>query len=383
MFCRQTVEFFPHWQTGFAARRRVKPESGKPLKVVHIDSGKSWRGGQRQVYLLAKGLRDRGHEPLVIAPVGSPLLEKARAAGLAATAVSTRAEWDVLAAKRIRSRLRAWRPDIVHAHDARSHTISILALGTSSRIPLLVTRRVAFAPRLARLKYGKRVTHFIAISHAVKTALTLAGVPSGKIDVVYSGVPEPRIAERRDWCSELGWPSDTVVCGVVGAMTGEKGIELLRGIIDQLPTATARKCGIVFLGADDSGQFETSAVRVHWAGFVNEIGDAMAGLDMLWHPATSEGLGTSVLDALALGVVPVAFATGGLSETIEHGLSGFLIKPGNLSEFAEAVSTLACDPDLREKLGANGRKRAHAFSDVSMIEKNIEVYFRVLEAGIL
>lgn len=361
----------------------MKAEHGKSLKVVHIDSGKSWRGGQRQVYLLAKGLRDRGHEPLVIAPAHSPLLEKARAAGLAATAVSTRAEWDVLAAKRIRSRLRAWRPDIVHAHDARSHTIAILALGTSTRIPLIVTRRVAFAPRLARVKYGRRVTHFIAISQAVKKAMILAGVVPEKIDVVYSGVAEPRIAARRDWRAELGWPADTVVCGVVGAMTGEKGVELLRGIIDHLPPAVGRKCGVVFLGADDTGTLGKTGVRVHWAGFVEEIADAMAGLDMLWHPATSEGLGTSVLDALALGVVPVAFATGGLSETIENGESGILVPAGNLEEFAKAVARLAENPDLRGSMGLNGRKRARAFSDVSMIENNIAVYYRVLEGGIL
>lgn len=360
----------------------VHHSQARPLKIVHIDSGKTWRGGQRQVYLLAKGLRERGHEPLVVAPPTSPLLEKARAAGLAATAVATRSEWDVLAAKRIRSRLRAWRPDIVHAHDARSHTIAILALG-KSRTPLIVTRRVAFAPRLARVKYGSRVTRFIAISNAVKNAMTLVGVPADKIDVVYSGITEPRIAERRDWRRELGWPEDTLVCGVVGAMTNEKGIELLRGIISRLPPDVARRCGVVFLGADDVGQLGPTGVRVHWAGFVHQIADAMAGLDMLWHPATSEGLGTSVLDSLALGVVPVAFATGGLSETIEHGDSGLLIPPGDLDGFSAGITSLVNDVDLRQRLGANGRKRARAFTDVSMIENNLAVYYRVLEGGIL
>lgn len=361
----------------------MKSTSGRPLKIVHIDSGKGWRGGQRQVYLLAKGLRDRGHESLVVAPSASPLLEKARTAGLAATAVSSRAEWDMLAAKRIRSRLRAWRPDIVHAHDARSHTIAMIALGTSSRTPLLVTRRVAFSPRLARMKYGRRVTRFIAISNAVKTAMTLVGVPAEKIDVVYSGIPEPRVAQRRDWRQELGWPQDTLVCGVVGAMTGEKGIELLQGIISRLPAAIARRCGVVFLGAEDNGQLIVPGLRTHWAGFVDEIAEAMAGLDMLWHPATSEGLGTSVLDSLALGVVPVAFATGGLSETIEHGVSGLLIQPGNLDDFASGISSLVTDAEMRQQLGLNGRRRARDFSEVSMIESNIAVYYRVLEGGIL
>lgn len=361
----------------------MQSTSRRPLKVVHIDSGKSWRGGQRQVYLLAKGLRDRGHEPLVIAPAASPLLEKARTAGLAATAVSTRSEWDMLAAKRIRSRLRAWRPDIVHAHDARSHTIAMIALGTNSRTPLLVTRRVAFSPRLARVKYGRRVTRFIAISNAVKKAMTLVGVPGEKIDVVYSGVTEPRIARRRDWRQELGWPQDTLVCGVVGAMTGEKGIELLHGIIARLPASVRQQCGIVFLGAKDTGQLDARGMRVHWAGFVDEIADAMAGLDMLWHPATSEGLGTSVLDSLALGVVPVAFATGGLSETIEHEVSGLLVPPGNLDDFASGIASLVTNAGMREQLGANGRRRARDFSEVSMIENNIAVYYRVLEGGIL
>jgi len=361
----------------------LKTGSGKPLRIVHIDSGKSWRGGQRQVYLLAKGLRERGHEPLVIAPANSPLLERARAAGLAATAVSTRTEWDVLAAKRIRSRLRAWRPDIVHAHDARSHSIALISLGTKSNIPLLVTRRVAFAPRLARVKYGRRVTRFIAISQAVKKALTLAGVPPEKIEIVYSGISEPSIATRRDWRKELDWPADTVVCGVVGAMTREKGIDLLEGIVRRLRPEIARRCGLVFLGAADTGQFDAPGIRVHWAGFIEEIGDAMAGLDMLWHPATSEGLGTSVLDALALGIPPVAFATGGLSETIQDGVSGILIPPGDLDAFAHAIATLAVSAEKRMALGENGRKRARSFSDVSMIENNIAVYYAVLEGGIL
>lgn len=352
------------------------------MRVVHLDSGTSWRGGQRQVFLLAKGMRDRGHEPLVIAPAQSPLLDRARSSGLAAKAVATRAEWDVLAAKRIRSTLRAWRPDIVHAHDARSHTIAMLALGTWTGIPLIVTRRVVFAPRLARVKYGRRVTRFIAISTAVKNAMVLAGIAPEKIDVVYSGVPEPRIAGRRNWRSELNWPSDTVLCGVVGAMTSEKGIHLIDGILSRLPAPAARKCGLIFLGAHDSGQLAVASARIHWAGFIDQIADAIAGLDMLWHPSTSEGLGTSVLDALTLGVPPVAFSTGGLSEVIEHDVSGVLVPVGDLDSFAKAVTVLAGDAAKRSTLGANGRIRALAFSDVTMIENNIDVYYQVLRGSI-
>jgi hypothetical protein len=116
-------------------------------------------------------------------------------------------------------RLKAWRPDLVHAHDARAHAVALAALVGRRTIPLVVTRRVAFVPR-GRIKYGPRVARFIAISNAVKDALVAGGVDAQRIDVVYSGVPKPVIQRVRDWRNECGWPAETVLCGVVGAMSG-------------------------------------------------------------------------------------------------------------------------------------------------------------------
>ncbi|HZK78152.1 MAG TPA: glycosyltransferase, partial [Gemmatimonadaceae bacterium] len=115
----------------------------KRQRVLHLDSGQTWRGGQRQVLLLALGLRDRGHEPLLIGAPDSPLVKRAQAAGLAVAAIPMIADWDLRAARRIRARMKAWRADVVHAHDARSHALALLAL-LGSRTPLVVTRRVVF-----------------------------------------------------------------------------------------------------------------------------------------------------------------------------------------------------------------------------------------------
>ena len=160
------------------------------LRVLHIDLGKAWRGGQRQVYLLARAQRDAGHEPLVVAPPDSPLLRRARGAGLAVSAVGAAGDWDIRAAGRVAQRIKNWRADIVHAHDARAHAIALAALVGRRRIPLVVTRRVAFVPR-GRIKYGKRVARFIAISNAVRASLLAGGVDPERVDVVYSGVPTP------------------------------------------------------------------------------------------------------------------------------------------------------------------------------------------------
>lgn len=348
------------------------------LRVLHIDMGKAWRGGQRQVYLLARAQRDAGHEPFVVAPPESQLLRRARAAGLAVSAVSAVGDWDLRAARRVAQRLKAWRPDLVHAHDARGHAIAMAALVGRREIPLVVTRRVAFVPR-GRIKYGPRVARFIAISLAVKEALVAGGVDSARIDVVYSGVPTPVVERPRNWRQECGWPDDSVLCGVVGAMTVEKGIGLLDEIAGHMPDEERRRTRLVLLGGASAGLTTIGGIEALRAGFVDEVHRAMAGLDVLWHPATSEGLGTAVIDAMALRVPPVAFRVGGLPELIVDNKCGILVPPGDVKAFARAAAALVVDVDLRTRLGDAGPRRAAMFSVPQMNEGTSRTYLRVLD----
>jgi glycosyltransferase involved in cell wall biosynthesis len=350
-----------------------------PLRILHIDTGREWRGGQRQVFLLASAQRERDIEPLVVAFPDAPLIRRLRAHGLAATAVRARGDWDLAAARRVRAFVRTWRADLVHAHDARAHAIALAALVGRPEVPLVVTRRVAFAPR-GRLKYGRRVSRFIAISHAVRNALVAGGVEPSRISVVYSGVPAPRVRESRHWARECGWPPDAVICGVVGAMTAEKGIGLLDGIASRLAESVARRIRLVLLGGTSAGATSIGGVSAYRAGFVDEVHAAMAGLDVLWHPATAEGLGTAVIDAMALQVPPVAFRVGGLPELVMDGETGLLVPAGDLHAFAQAAATLVTDPALRTRLGAAGPARAAQFSVSRMVDGTSLVYERVMRA---
>ncbi|HEX2722727.1 MAG TPA: glycosyltransferase family 4 protein [Gemmatimonadaceae bacterium] len=349
------------------------------LRVLHLDAGRTWRGGQRQVLLLALGLRDRGHEPFLIGAAESPLVQRARAAGLAVAAMTMRADWDIRAARKIRARMRAWNVDMVHAHDARSHALAMLALIGRPEIPLIVTRRVPFPPKSVRLKYGERVTRFIAISKAVREAMVSGGIDARRISVVHSGIaPRPEAVTPRDWRAELGWPADSVVCGVVGAMTPEKGVDSLAAIGAALPVEVQRITRLVLIGPEPGDAPGLGGLTGHSAGFQEDVDSAIAGLDMLWHPARAEGLGTSVIDAMSLGVPPIAFAVGGIPEVIEDGVSGLLITPGDTTAFAAGAATLIATPPLRERLGAGARLRAKAFDAGQMTMRTETVYQDVL-----
>lgn len=347
-----------------------------PLRSLHLDAGRAWRGGQRQVFLLARELRARGAEPLVVGVRGSPLLERAQGIGLATSAASMRADWDLRSAKRIRSIVRTWRPDVVHAHDARSHAIALIALAGDST-PLVVTRRVTFPLKSVRVKYGPRVTRYIAISRAVKQAMVRDGISPQRVDVVHSGVPAPVVHLRRDWRTELRWPADTVVVGVVGAMTAEKGLEQLFRMAAWLPDRAIERTRVVLLGGTETGATTIGPLRAWRAGFVTEIYDAMAGLDLLWHPSLDEGLGTALIDALALSVPPVAYAVGGIPEIVESGVNGSLVEPGNVRAFAESHVRML-EAETRRKLGAAGPARASEFSVETMADGVEQVYHRVL-----
>ena len=350
------------------------------LRILHIDCGHEWRGGQRQVFLLAQGLRDHGCEPLVVAPPGSPLVQRLRARGVAVSAVRMRGVWDVPAVRRLRALIRTWRPDVVHAHDVRAHTLAIGALLARREIPLVVTRRTPLDRRVIGVRYGARVARFIAISRTVRDSMIACGVDDERVAVVYAGVPTPSTESRRDWRAECRWPADCVVCGIAGAMTGEAGTEVLEAIARALPDSVRRRARLVLLGGRGTGACEIGGAAAFRAGHVDEMRPAMAGLDLLLHPSRADGLGTVVVEAMALGVPPVSYGVGALTELIEQERTGVLVAPGDTDAFAAATARLIEDDDLRRRMAGHGPDRARQF-DVARTVMEIErVYQELLGA---
>jgi glycosyltransferase involved in cell wall biosynthesis len=151
-----------------------------PLRILHLDSGRTMGGGQWQVLRLIEGLTADGVESTLLARKGSPLFAAAEQKGWRVEPISL---------------FRAVRKyDLVHAHDARGHMLAALA----GAAPLVVARRVAFpihSSAASRWKYSK-ATHYIAVSEFVRGILVDAGVIREKISVVYDGVPLQPVSDQ-------------------------------------------------------------------------------------------------------------------------------------------------------------------------------------------
>src|SRR5579871_1240702 len=122
------------------------------MKILHLEGGREMRGGQWQVLRLIEGLTAAGVECTLLARPAAPLFEMARRNG-----------WRVEPLGLLRTLDLARRHDLVHTHDARSHTLALPA----RRAPLVVSRRVAF-PISAPWKY-RRARSFIAVSQHVRS----------------------------------------------------------------------------------------------------------------------------------------------------------------------------------------------------------------------
>ncbi|HVE79622.1 MAG TPA: glycosyltransferase family 4 protein [Gemmatimonadaceae bacterium] len=350
------------------------------LRILHIDCGREWRGGQRQALLLAVGQRERGSEPLVAGQPASPLVQRARASGVAVAAVRMRGVWDVAAVGRLRALIRTWRPDVVHAHDARAHTLAIAALlRRAGDIPLVVTRRAPLDRRVIGVRYGRRVARFIAISRAVRDSMIECGVRDDRVEVVYAGVPTARVEAPRDWRAECRWPQDAVVCGVVGPLTGERAATL-EAVAHALPDGVRASTRLLLLGGGSTGPCEVGGLTAFGAGHVDAMADAMAGLDLLWHPARAEGLGTVIVDAMALGVPPVCFGVGALPELIEHERTGLVVPAHDVAAFAAAASRLIADARLRRHMADAGPARAANFESARTVAQVERIYLALLAA---
>jgi hypothetical protein len=302
------------------------------MRILHLDSGRDLRGGQIQAALLIKGLLRQGVECTLLCPKRSPLFAQAQ-----------QSRWNVQPLGPARLRLSAC--DLIHAHDARSHSLAAAFGGA----PLVVSRRVAFpvgGGALSRWKYS-RAAHYIAVSEYVAGCLRAADVPDSKISVVYDGVVIPKrhriLAHRK---SSL----KTMVISPLSA-------DVLKG--NELAAEAAA----------------AAEVPLHLS---SNLPSDLSRATIFLYLSKSEGLGSAVLLAMAHGVPVIASRVGGLQEAVQHGITGLLVGEDR-EAIAEALRTLSSNPAVARRMGEAGRARVkELFSMDQMISGTLEIYKRVL-----
>jgi len=372
------------------------------MKTLHVNTERTWRGGEQQTLLLARGLAARGHGVDVACQPGSPMAERARQAGLSVREVKMRGEFDLVAVRRLAALLRAGGHDVVHMHTSHAHTLGVLASLVARRARRIVSRRVDFSIhrtplRLNGFKYRHGVHRYVAISRAVKDALVKDGVDGARIDVVSSGVDVDDLARRREAArssgatralrERLGLGDRSPVIGHVGHLTWHKGQKHLVAAMPRVLEAHPRAVAVIVGEGGERAALEADVARlglggaVRLAGFVEDPVPAYGLFDVFVMPSVMEGLCTSILDAMTLEAVVVAAGAGGIPEIVRDGDNGLLVPPGDPAALAEAILRALADAPLRERLRAAGVETVRRrFSADAMVDGTLAVYESVLAA---
>jgi glycosyltransferase involved in cell wall biosynthesis len=364
--------------------------AGIDTRTVHVNTSTLLRGGERQTLLLLTGLRNRGAEPLLVAQPRSELAREALSRKLPVQLIPMRGEWDLLAARRIAGLLEEGeKKAILHAHTSHAHGLAAILRFAGKAATTVVTRRTVFPIHtrsllpFCRWKYFSGADRYIAISEAVRNALTAGGVPPSKISIVRSGIEtkgkEPGDAGklRRDFGIGAGGP----VVGSVGSLAAEKGhVHLVRAMPAVLSAHPGARFVIVGEGecrneirraAEDLGV----AGRLLLPGYRVDVADWLALFDLFVMPSLEEGLGTAVLEAMGAGLPVVASDTGGLRETVRPGKTGLLVPPADAAALAEAIGFVLANPETARSFGAEGRRvQQSEYTAAAMVEGTLDVY---------
>lgn len=361
------------------------------FRVLHFDSEKTWRGGEVQVFYLARELKKRNVFSPVACPPQTPLYQRCEEENIPVFPLEIKGEWDIIGALKLSRFLKREKIEILHLHSAHAHTVGWW--GTKFTLPrpkIVLSRRVDFPIKknpISRLKY-REVDVIIAVSKKVKEILLRDGLKEEKIEVILSAVDLNRFSRLKDpsyLYREFNLSPEQPVVGIVAALAPHKDywtfLRAAKIVKENMPE-------IKFLLVGE-GELEKELKKlakkldlekeVIFTGFREDVGEILSLLKVFVLSSREEGLGTSLLESMLVGVPIVATRTGGIPEIVKDGENGLLVPPKNPEKLAQGILELLKDESLRKKFIGKGKEKVKEFSVEKMVDSTIEVYQKILK----
>ncbi|TGK32789.1 glycosyltransferase [Leptospira gomenensis] len=358
--------------------------------ILHIDTETGWRGGERQLLLLAEGLKKKKIPQLVLGKPGSALEKRCSDHNLPFYALEMRGEWDLASVKAIRSLVREKKIRLIHTHTAKAHTLALFAKSKLPQIKLVVSRRVDFSIRknlFSIWKYkSKRNDLFLTVSNKIREILLRDGVDPAKTVTVHSGIDfsfAKKLPDPARYKKEFSIKKDTIVIGNVAALVDHKDQKTLLKALSALDPSKNFKLLVVGEGELRKELEDLSATlgisdKVVFTGYREDVPDILSVFDIFTLTSKEEGLGTSVLDAMAVGLPVVATKGGGIGEMLTHESGAFLAEVGDVDALSKYYEILIDDAKLRKTFGIFNREAVKRFSIKNTIRKTELAYYSFL-----
>jgi glycosyltransferase involved in cell wall biosynthesis len=382
------------------------------MRIVHVITRLIVGGAQENTLLSCEGQHDLGHDVTLITgpplgPEGS-LMERAAGYGYRVEVIDEMRRAilpvkDFRTYRRLVSRFRDLRPDVVHTHSSKAgivgrwaaarakapvvvHTIHGLAFTASTRA------WVNTAYKLLERQAAPLTTKIVCVADAMRDASLAANIGTpDQYCTIYSGMdtrafvdpPVPRDDVRR----QLGFGPQHVVVGTIARLFHLKGH-------DDLLAAAPRLCAAVpdlrFLWVGDGILRDRFVARMAamdlrdrfvLTGLVPpaQIPQLVGAMDVVVHPSRREGLARAIPQGSLGGKPVVTYDIDGNAEAIIEGETGYAVDPFDRRTLADRIEALARDAELRARMGAAGRAFALSrFDTAVMVDALDKLYVDLL-----
>lgn len=356
------------------------------MKVLHLSTAKTWRGGEQQISYLYEELDKLGVEQEVMCAKGSVMARYCLKQNWPLVLADKKGSISMQYAAKLATISKDF--DLIHIHDSHAHNNAIFSTYLSNKRPMVLHRRVDFPVSnnpFSKYKYNHpNIKRIVCVSDAIKKIMEPAIKQTARLVTVHSGIDTTRTFEAKNKLrSEFDVPHGTLMIGNVAALAPHKDYFTFLRTVSRLKGKLKAKYFIIGAG-DLKTDIETEIARLNlkddvvMTGFRKDIQQILPELDMMLVTSETEGLGTSILDAFLAGVPVVATAAGGIPEAVEDNKTGLLAPVKDDELLSAQVLRLASDRSLQQQLITAARIKAEAFSKERMAKHIYEIYREIL-----
>jgi glycosyltransferase involved in cell wall biosynthesis len=369
----------------------------RPYRIAYVIGELGKGGAEYQLHELLRHLDRTLFAPeVIVLSEGGYWSEPIRRLGVPLTALPRRGSADLGRLRGRRARLRALAPHVLHTILWPGNTYGRLAAaGLGIPVVIAAERNVILRPRwqmLTERALDRMTDAYLVNSQTIATVLAeRERLPRAKIRVIPNGIDldalPPFTLDRRPGRRAAGLAPDRRVVAQVGRLAPQKDYPTFLAAAAEIAGAAPDVDFLVVGEGAERPALEALVERlglggrVRFTGLRHDVPALLAGVDVLALTSTYEGFPNAVMEAMAMGAVPVVTDVGGCRELVVPDETGVIVAPGDPGAVARAVLALLAEPERARRWAAAGRRRLEAeFGVRAMAARTTDAYLSLLRA---